>query len=66
MILYRQANELDLFDIAETVNNDPDTKDLLKVVGIPNDKYSVKLGELVYPAANFIGTNCYCFKEASY
>ena len=37
-------------NIAEVVNNDPDSKDLLKVIFLPN--YSVKLGEKVYPAAD--------------
>ena len=50
-------------NIAEVVNSDPDMDGKLRVVFLPN--YSVKLGELVYPAANLseqISTAC---KEAS-
>jgi starch phosphorylase len=36
-------------DIAATVNRDPETRDLLKVVFLPN--FNVTLGEKIYPAA---------------
>jgi starch phosphorylase len=36
--------------IAETINSDPETEGLLKVVFLPD--YNVKLGEKVYPAAD--------------
>ena len=36
--------------LAEVINTDPDMEGKLKVVFLPN--YSVKLGELVYPAAD--------------
>ena len=39
-----------IHDVAHTVNNDPRTKERLKVVFVPN--YSVSIAELIMPAAN--------------
>jgi starch phosphorylase len=39
-----------LHGVADVVNNDPDSKDLLKVVFLAD--YNIKLGEKVYPAAD--------------
>ncbi len=49
--------------VAETVNNDPDVKDRLKVFFIPN--YNVKVGHIVYPMADLSEQISLAGKEAS-
>tara|TARA_B100001250_G_scaffold262512_1_gene226181 strand:- start:1456 stop:3840 length:2385 start_codon:yes stop_codon:yes gene_type:complete len=49
--------------IGEIVNSDPDMDGKLRVVFLPN--YSVKLGEMVYPAANLSEQISTAGKEAS-
>jgi starch phosphorylase len=49
--------------VGEVLENDPDTKDRLRVVFLPN--YNVKLGQRVYPAADLSEQISLAGKEAS-
>lgn len=49
--------------IGETVNNDPDTRDKLRVAFIPN--FNVQNGQLIYPAADLSEQISTAGKEAS-